>query len=94
RDRRDRATDSRTVLSAAAAAVAQQIIDLDRRYATSVRPRAGNNEGFAERYRRLSAEYGQLLEEVTAADRAGEVDFTGYTRRAERLADQLRALAA
>ncbi|GAA0726553.1 hypothetical protein Drose_12035 [Dactylosporangium roseum] len=37
RDRLDRATDSRTVLSAATAVVAQQIIDLDARYAAAVR---------------------------------------------------------
>jgi hypothetical protein len=97
RARRDRATDSRTMLSAATAVVAQQIIDLDSRYATAVKPfrsRPGaDGAAFAGTYRDLMTEYGRLLDDVAAADRRGQPDFTHYTRRAEALTAKLRALA-
>ncbi|MER7003827.1 hypothetical protein ABT297_12390 [Dactylosporangium sp. NPDC000555] len=113
RERRDRATDSRTVLSAATAAVAQQIIDLDARYAAAVRravavraagnPRRGggrtrnapkDTSGFAVRYRELAAEYSGLLDDIAAADRRGEKDFTRFTDRAEALSKRLHSLAS
>ena len=111
RERRDRATDSRTVLSATTAAVAQQIIDLDTRYANAVRraaaeqtaakPRGGgrkrnapkNTPGFAARYRELTAQYTELLDDIAAADRRGEQDFAHFTGRAKSLSKRLRGLA-
>ncbi|MEV8511503.1 hypothetical protein [Dactylosporangium sp. NPDC051484] len=113
RERRDRAIDSRTVLSAAMAAVAQQIIDLDARYADAVRrgaaeramgkPRRGggrmrnapkNTPAFADRYRELTAEYTGMLDDVAAAGRRGEKDFTRLTDRAEALSQRLHSLAS
>ncbi|GAA2633423.1 hypothetical protein GCM10010399_77370 [Dactylosporangium fulvum] len=106
RDRLDRATDSRTVLSAATAVVAQQIIDLDARYAAAVRrtaaatrrtakrrSRGTDTPDFAARYRKLTSEYTSLLDDVTAADRRGEDDFVRFTARAESLAKRFRTLA-
>ena len=80
RDRRDRATDSRTVLSAAAAMVAQQIIDLDPRFGT------------AKEYREVAAAYTGLLDDVAAADRREETVYSTLTERAEALSQRLRAL--
>jgi hypothetical protein len=70
RARRDRATDSRTVLSAATAAVAQQIVDRD---------------GRTDADKRLAVDYAELLEDIAAADRAGEDDFSELTERANAL---------
>jgi hypothetical protein len=106
RARRDEATDSRTVLSAAAAVVAQQIIDLDPVYAASVKPastgkarRRGAATGFggrsfASEYRQLTSNYTSLLDDVAAADRRDETDFSPFTERAEALAAKFRALMA
>jgi hypothetical protein len=82
RARRDRATDSRTLLSAAAATVAQQIIDLDPRLGTTTR------------YREVAAAYAGLLDDVAAADRSEETDYSALTQRAEALSQRLRSLAA
>lgn len=107
RARRDQATDGRTELSAATAAVAQQIIDLDRRYARALAPDSGRRPGavsrrrprrrrgqpeFAARYRALTSEYTELLDDIAAADRAGEADSSRFTARAEALAGKLRRL--
>ncbi|GAA3268522.1 hypothetical protein GCM10020218_007830 [Dactylosporangium vinaceum] len=78
RERRDAATDARTVLSAAMAAVAQRIIDAD---------------GRAKHHRRVAADYVKLMEEIAAADRRGEDDYSRFTERAERLAGRLRTPA-
>lgn len=123
RARRDRATDSRTLLSAAAATVAQQIIDLDPQYTTAVRAdrvdqagggttgtgrrpgaadrpakrdRGGDpdRQRFAPAYRKLTSEYTRLLDDVAAADRRGEHDFSRFTARAEALAEKFRVLTA
>jgi hypothetical protein len=92
RSRRDEATDSRTVLSATTAGVAQQIIDLDARYrTTATRHRPGRDP--TDMYQRLASQYVDLLDDIAAADRRGEQDFTGLTARAEGLAGRLRSLA-
>ncbi|GAA2371707.1 hypothetical protein [Dactylosporangium salmoneum] len=86
RERRDRATDARTVLSATTAAVAQHIIDLDARYAEAVRRPAkkrGGKSGFAARYRELIGEYTELLDDIAAADRRGEDGIAAVDRRGE-----------
>ncbi|MFI5914265.1 hypothetical protein [Dactylosporangium sp. NPDC051541] len=76
REQRDQATDSRTVLSAAMAAVAQRIIDADVK---------------AKRHRKVAADYVKLMEEIAAADRRGEPDYGRFTERAQRLGSQLQA---
>jgi hypothetical protein len=68
------------MLSAAAAVVAQQIIDLD--------PRFGTTSG----YREVAAAYTELLDDVAAADRREETDYSALTERAEALSRRLRAL--
>jgi hypothetical protein len=84
RARRDQATDSRTRLSASSAAVARLLIDIDRSQPVV----ASGVE-----YRRLAWEYAGLLDDVAAADRAGEFDYGRFTARADELATRLRALA-
>jgi hypothetical protein len=58
RVRRDAATDARTAVSAAAAAVAQQVLDLDRS------PRMAD-PAFAAQYRALAAGYADLAGDLT-----------------------------
>jgi hypothetical protein len=97
RARRDEATDSRTILSAAAAVVAQQIIDLDPVYAAAVKPTGKSSRrrrSSATEFRQLTSDYTALLDDVAAADRRDETDFTGLTARAEALAAKFRALTA
>jgi hypothetical protein len=97
--RRDRAQDSRTVLSAATAAVAQQIIDLDGRFTAGALPtqrtakKRRTAASPANDYRSIASDYTHLLDDVATADRAGETDFDRYVGRAEALAGKLRALA-
>jgi hypothetical protein len=92
RSRRDEATDSRTVLSATMAGVAQQLIDVDVRYrTTTTRHRRGQDP--TEKYRRLASQYVDLLDDIATADRRGEQDFSDLTARTETLADRLRSLA-
>jgi hypothetical protein len=59
RERRDAGTDARTELAAAAAVLAQEIIDLDRRYA-----RENGRSEFARGYRRLVSDYANLPPEL------------------------------
>jgi hypothetical protein len=58
-ERREADTDARTELGAAAAVLAQQIIDLDARYATG-----RERSAFDRKYRRLSSDYTELLGEL------------------------------
>ena len=98
-ERRDRATDSRTLLSAATAAVAQQIIDLDTRYAaTGITPRTPTKKKQPRRspaaeYRALASQYTGLLDDIASADQAGDTDFAALTIRAEALSTRLNHLA-
>ena len=134
RVRRDQATDERTMLSAATALVAQQIIDLDARYSSAAAAQAKRNKAtnaklgveagltkrsrrgklgtrlalanarsraaerstddpFLTRYRQLSADYLDLVEDIAKADRRDDADVAALTRRAETLGAQLRTLA-
>ncbi len=106
--RRDRTRDSRAVLSGTMAVVAQQIIDLDSRYAAArslptrtgtkgrgrAARRARQSGDFVPEYRQLTSDYTLLLADVAAADQAGETDFALLTARADTLATKLGALAA
>ncbi|WFE29617.1 hypothetical protein O7623_10710 [Solwaraspora sp. WMMD791] len=83
RARRQDLADRRSQLSAAAAVLAQQIIDLDGRYAQveralarGARASAGDgagrsataHRGFVRRYRRLTMDYAEILPDILAAD--------------------------
>jgi hypothetical protein len=76
-ERREAATDGRVALGAAAAVVAQQIIDLDARYRTGT-------PDFQRRYVALTDDYVTLLDDL--AD-------SGALRRAQRLLTRARRLA-
>jgi hypothetical protein len=81
RERLDAATDDRSALSASAGVLAQQIIDLDRRYATGTPP-------FRGKYLRLTKEYTGLLAEIAS----NGADAAALTARIESLSDRARAL--
>lgn len=80
RERRDAEADARTELAAAAAVLAQQIIDLDRRYARE-------KGKFAQGYRTLVADYANLLPDL---DR----DTPELRARVGKLLTRARKLAA
>jgi hypothetical protein len=61
REERDSASDVRGSLNASAAVLAAKIIELDRRY-----PKAGKD--FRREYRMLSADYTELVADLTAED--------------------------
>ncbi len=84
---RDDADDARSSLSAKAAVLAQQIIELDRGYT-----RAARDRGFREKYRRLASDYADLVADFTKADARGEVDAT-LGRRVEALTERAREVA-
>ncbi|MFV2083065.1 hypothetical protein [Micromonospora sp. LOL_021] len=103
RARRQQLADSRSRLSAAAAVLGQQIIDLDRRYAQVQRGAVGDKRDaadgtgergdFVRRYRRLTMDYTDLLADIVAADRAGRPDVDRLTERLEQLIGRGRELA-
>ncbi|WP_433220234.1 hypothetical protein ACQP00_17400 [Dactylosporangium sp. CS-047395] len=74
REERDKVADSRTILSATLAGVAQKIIDSD---------------GRSQKDRSVAADYARLVEDVAAADRRGNKDWSRLARRAERLGTRL-----
>jgi hypothetical protein len=80
-ERRTAATDAGSAVSAAAAVLAQQIIDLDGR------PSRG--KGFDKQYRRLVSDYAELLGEFP-----GREDPAALERRIEALSTRCRKLAA
>ncbi|SDT32244.1 hypothetical protein [Actinoplanes derwentensis] len=80
RERRDSATDGRVAVSAAAAVVAQQIIDLDSRY------RHGD-DNFRRRYVTLAGDYADLLGDLET------VDDGRAAQRVEKLLDRARHLS-
>lgn len=95
RERLDSAGDARSVLSAGAAVLAQQIIDLDGRYARLSRGRkagvaTSEQRQFLNKYRRLVADYTELLAEITTVD---EDRVAELADRVEALSDRGRALA-
>ncbi|GLY07993.1 hypothetical protein [Actinoplanes sp. NBRC 101535] len=81
RERLDAATDDRVALSAAASAVAQQIIDLDAGYRTGSR-------GFRTHYAALAGDYVALLGDLESGDDAEA------RKRVDRLAARATQLAA
>ncbi|WP_430785267.1 hypothetical protein [Actinoplanes sp. G11-F43] len=80
RERLESAGDARVAVSASAAVIAQQLIDLDSRY------RKGTQE-FQRRYAALAAEYAELLDDLRKPD-----DGTA-ARRVERLLERVRYLS-
>ncbi|WP_320066732.1 hypothetical protein [Micromonospora sp. RTGN7] len=68
RARRDDRADDRTALSAATAVLAQQIIDLDQRYAQAGTRGGKVDREFRRRYLRLTSEYAALVDGITAVD--------------------------
>lgn len=91
RDRRDKNADARSALGAAAAVLAQQIIDLDERYTRAVRGVSGDDRKFARKYLELTTDYAALLDRLAAADGADEAGVRELTGRVESL--NRRALA-
>ncbi|WP_410632511.1 hypothetical protein [Amycolatopsis sp. cmx-4-83] len=82
RERRDAEADERTELAAAAAVLAQEIIDLDARYA-----RQTGKSKFARNYRTLVAAYAKLLPDLGR-------DTPELRARVEKLLTRARELAA
>lgn len=80
-ERRTAATDAGSAVSAAAAVLAQQIIDLDGR--------SSRGKGFDQQYRRLVSDYAELLGEFP-----GREDPAALERRIEALSVRCRKLAA
>ena len=90
RRRREAGTDARSVLNAGAAGLAQQIIDLDQQYILASRPRATRKQReFAKQYRKLTADYTDLLESLATTD-----DPAALSERVEALTAQGRKLSA
>lgn len=91
-DRREAATDERSVLSAAATVLAQQIIDLDRRYRPAIAPATGRGrsrqKGFDRQYRQLTSDYTKLLAELGTG-----VETAELSARVEALSKRCRRLA-
>ncbi|WP_329048846.1 hypothetical protein OG738_39875 [Amycolatopsis sp. NBC_01488] len=86
RERRDAAADAHAGLAAATAVLAQQIIDLDTRYARESR---SEKSGFARGYRRLVADYTALLPALGA----DHPDVPALTGRVEEMLRRSRKLA-
>lgn len=70
RHRRDENADGRSALSAATAVLAQQIIDLDQRYAATRRRGRGSaaERAFGREYLALTSDYAELLDRVAILD--------------------------
>ncbi|WP_328822600.1 hypothetical protein [Micromonospora rubida] len=93
RSRRDEHADDRSALSAAAAVLAQQIIDLDQRYALADRRPGGFDRNFGRRYLRLTSEYAELLDGITAVDGDDEAAVRELTERVDALSRRARSIA-
>lgn len=89
RARRQDTADARSALSAASATLAQQIIDLDRRY-------KAHSPKVDRACRELAADYATLLEEITTLDSAGGSDqqWAGLAERCRILTARAAGLAA
>lgn len=87
RERRDAEADAHAELAAAAAVLAQEIIDLDARYARAT-PAA--ESGFTRGYRRLVADYTALLPQLAEPG----TDVPKLTRQLEEMLRRARNLAA
>jgi hypothetical protein len=91
RERRDSADDARSALSAAAAVLAQQIIDLDKQYGR--RPAGDQRRKFDRKYRTLVSDYTELLDAIAAADSRQDGVPAGLAERVEALNARARKLA-
>ncbi|MFV2019956.1 hypothetical protein [Micromonospora sp. LOL_023] len=85
---RQELADSRSRLSAAAAVLAQQLIDLDREYQA-----AGERRNFIQRYRRLTMDYAELLPDLAAVDGTDEAAVDQLIARLEALSERGNKLA-
>ncbi|WP_431729298.1 hypothetical protein [Verrucosispora sp. TAA-831] len=85
RRRRDEQADERSALSAAAAGLAQQIVDLDQRYGRLSARSTGRG------YARLVSDYTRLLGELSDAG-AGEVTVRRLRERVDELASRATML--
>ncbi|WKU07815.1 hypothetical protein [Micromonospora sp. HUAS LYJ1] len=93
RVRRDERTDGRSALSAATAGLAQQIIDLDPKYALLSSRRNGDDSSFVRRYRQLTADHTALLDRLSTLDDADETAVRELTARVESLSRRAQSLA-
>lgn len=91
RERRDSADDARSALSAGAAVLAQQIIDLDKQYGR--RPAGDERKKFDRKYRTLVSDYTELLTAIAAADARHEVVPDELAERVESMNERARKLA-
>ncbi|SCL27833.1 hypothetical protein [Micromonospora inyonensis] len=96
---RDAHADRRSALSAATAVLAQQVIDLDQRYAR-MKPTAiagdADHKAFVRDYPALVSDYTDLLDTVTPGRDRDDTDLVGLIQRVESLsrrADQLARTA-
>lgn len=81
-ENRETAEDAETSFNARAAVLAQQIIELDRRYS-----RARKQPTFRKKYRKLAADYAELIADLDNRDREA------LGRRIQSLTDRCRDLA-
>ncbi|MEH1102117.1 hypothetical protein [Micromonospora sp. CPCC 205561] len=95
RRRRDGNADARSALSAAAAVLAQQIIDLDQRYARAERHAhvGGAEEAFGRRYLALASDYAALLDRIATLDTDDGAAVDGLVDRVEELSRRAAAMA-
>ncbi|WP_433386879.1 hypothetical protein [Micromonospora sp. KLBMP9576] len=92
RRRREEIADGRGALSAAIAVLAQQIIDLDQRYAAAPRrTRAGR--AFRGRYLTLASDYAALLDRVAAVGADDDAAVRGLVGRVDELSQRARTIA-
>ncbi|MBQ1075840.1 hypothetical protein KBX06_22155 [Micromonospora sp. C31] len=87
RHRRDENADARSALGAAAAVLAQQIIDLDQRYARARRQAyvSDGEEAFGRKYLALTSDYAALLDRVAAVDADDDEAVRGLVERVDTL---------
>ncbi|PZG21265.1 hypothetical protein C1I95_07840 [Micromonospora craterilacus] len=85
--RRESHADGRSALSAAAATLAQQIVDLDQRYG-----RVGNGRA-SRAYLRLATDYTRLLDDVTTVEGADEAAVRRLRKQVKALSRQASRLA-
>ncbi|MGC4808487.1 hypothetical protein [Micromonospora sp. DT233] len=88
RARRDERADDRTALGAATAVLAQQIIDLEPRYAVAAdtrKVRTKADREFCHLYLRLTSDYAALVDGITALDGDDEAAVRELTERVNAL---------
>ncbi|MEU6074704.1 hypothetical protein [Micromonospora sp. NPDC047074] len=95
RRRRDENADSRSTLSAAAAVLAQHIVDLDQRYAWAQRHAfvSDTEESFGTKYLALTSDYTALLDDIAVVDADDEAAVGRLTDRVDELSRRALALA-